>query len=108
MKVGYISRRTDENGKDFFKYREGNATRRIGVRSDTVKVNFLYGTTPYDEIESNTKMMCGKLILVGEPFFTNDELKKKLEMWCEWANSCEHHEYSLLQDLFEKDGDANG
>lgn len=105
MKVGYISRRVGENGKETFKYREGLAIRRIGVRSDTVKVNFLYGTTPYEEIESNTKMMQGRLILVGEPFFTNDELKARIEAWCEWANSCEHREYSLLSDLFEKEGD---
>ena len=105
MKVGYISRRTDESGKETFKYREGTATRRIGARSDTVKVGFLYGTTPYEEVKSNTEMMQGKLILVGEPFFTDDAMKRKLEMWCEWANSCEHREYSLLPELFEKDGD---
>ena len=65
MKGGYISRRRDENGKETFKYIEGNATRRIGARSDTIKVNFLYGTTPYEEVKDNTEFMTeGKLIIV--------------------------------------------
>ena len=97
MQVGYISCRRDENGKETFKYREGNATRRIGVRSDTIKVNFLYGTIPYEEVRSNTEFMSeGKLIVVQEPFFTDAALKERLEKWCEWANSCEQREYSLF------------
>ena len=101
MKIGYISRRRDENGKETFKYREGTCTRRIGVRADTVKVKFLYGTYPYEEVLSNTEFFKDGdgLILVGEPFFTNDTLKVKLEKWCEWANNCEHREYSLLGEL---------
>ena len=97
MKVGYISRRTDENGKETFRYREANAIRRIGVRSDTIKVNFLYGTTPYEEVKSNTDIMTEeKVVVVQEPFFTNDALKERLEKWCEWANNCEHREYSFF------------
>ena len=97
MKVGYISRRTDENGKEIFRYIEGNATRRIGTRSDNIKVKFLYGTTPYEEVKSNTEIMAeGKLVVIHEPFFTNDTLKERLEKWCEWANNCEHREYSFF------------
>ena len=97
MKVGYISRRTDENGKEIFRYIEGDATRRIGTRSDNIKVKFLYGTTPYEEVKSNTEFMTeGKLVIVQEPFFTNDALKERLEKWCEWANNCEHREYSFF------------
>ena len=97
MKVGYISRRADENGKDIFRYIEGNATRRIGTRSDNIKVKFLYGTTPYEEVKSNTEFITdGKLVVVQEPFFTNDALKERLEKWCEWANNCEHREYSFF------------
>ena len=97
MKVGYISRRTDENGKEIFRYIEGNATRRIGTRSDNIKVKFLYGTTPYEEVKSNTEFITdGKLVVVQEPFFTNDALKERLEKWCEWANNCEHREYSFF------------
>ena len=79
MKIGYISRRRDENGKETFKYREGTCTRRIGVRADTVKGKFLYGTYPYEEVLSNTEFFKDGdgLILVGEPFFTNDTLKVK-------------------------------
>ena len=96
-KVGYISRRADENGKEIFRYIEGNATRRIGTRSDNIKVKFLYGTTPYEEVKSNTEFMAeGKLVVVQEPFFTNDALKERLEKWCEWANNCEHREYSFF------------
>ena len=97
MKVGYISRRTDENGKEIFRYIEGDATRRIGTRSDNIKVKFLYGTTPYEEVKSNTEFMTeGKLVIVQELFFTNDALKERLEKWCEWANNCEHREYSFF------------
>lgn len=97
MKIGYISRYRDENGKETFVYREGNGTRRIGVRSDTVKVSFLYGTTPYKDIEENTRMMAnGTMVLVTEPFFTDDAMREKMEKWCEWANSCEHREYSFF------------
>lgn len=65
MKVGYISRRRNENGKETLFMAEG------------------------------------KLIVVQEPFFTNDELKERLEKWCEWANSCEHREYSLFGEVSE-------
>lgn len=99
MKIGYISRTRDNNGNETFKYIEGNATRRIGVRTDTVKTSFLYGTYPFKEVESNTNdIQKGDIVLVAEPFFTNNELKSKLERWCEWANSCEHREYSFFGD----------
>ena len=76
--------------------------RRIGTRSDTIKVNFLYGTTPYEEVKSNTDFMAeGKLIVVQEPFFTDAALKERLEKWCEWANSCEHREYSFFGEVSE-------
>ena len=102
MKVGYISRRRSEDGKETFVYREANGTRRIGVKSDTVKVKFLYGTYPYDELVSNTKIFeDSTIILVGEPFITNDELKERLEKWCEWANSCKNREYSFFRDIDE-------
>lgn len=98
MKVGYISRRKDpETGKEVFSYREANATRRIGVRSDTVKIPFLYGTYPYEELVSNTHFMENpKIVLTREPFITNDEQKERCMKWCEWANSCEHREYSFF------------
>lgn len=98
MKVGYISRRTDSNTrKETFKYIEGNATRRIGVRSDTVKVSFLYGTIPFEDIIANTEdLKKGDIMLINEPFITNDEMKARAERWCEWANSCEHREYSFF------------
>lgn len=96
MKVGYIRRTRYPDGKETFKYLEGTGTRRIGVRSDTVKVKFLYGTIPYDELVSNTKMITRNIVLVTEPFITNDELKERFEKWCERANSCEHREYSFF------------
>lgn len=97
MKIGYISRRCDKNGKETFKYIEGNATRRIGARTDTLKVNFLYGTYSFTEVNDATcDIKKGDLILIGEPFFTDDELRERIEKWCEWANHCEHREYSFF------------
>ena len=50
MKIGYIRRDRFPDGTEKFTYIEGNATRRIGARTDTVKVKFLYGAIPYEEI----------------------------------------------------------
>lgn len=77
MKVGYIARCRDENGKETFRYLEANAARRIEVRSDTVKVPFPYGTIQYEEIESNAAIMTGRIVLVNEPFFTDEETKNQ-------------------------------
>lgn len=97
MKVGYIRRNRYENGSEDFKYIEGNATRRIGARTDTIKVKFLYGTIPYEEVMSNTEMLKdGDIMIVSEPFFTTPELKERCEKWCEWANSCKNREYSFF------------
>ena len=98
MKIGYISRRRSDDGKETFKYVEGNGTRRIGVKTDTIKVNFLYGTTPYAEVADNTTILSGGgIVLVDEPFFTDEKTKERLEKWCEWANACEHREYSFFR-----------
>ena len=85
MKIGYISRRTDESGKETFKFLEANGTRRIGVRTDTIKVKFLYGTTPTTEIQENTNIIRKNngIILVGEPFITDDELSAMMRNWCD-------------------------
>lgn len=100
VKIGYISRRIDADGKEKFSYREGSATRRIGVRSDTIKVRFLYGTTPYDEVRSNTEMLKNEnIMLVREPFFTDEKMRERCEKWCDWANSCEHREYSFFAEV---------
>lgn len=98
MKIGYIRRTVDVNGKETFKYHEANGVRRIGARTDNVRVKFLMFPTPYKEVEDNTELMQGEgLILVEEPFLTDDKLKAKCEKWCEWASSCERKEYSLLK-----------
>lgn len=101
MKIGYISRRTNESGKETFKFIEANGTRRIGTRTDTIKVKFLYGTTPTEEIQSNTEIIRENngIILVREPFFTDDELSERMQRWCEWANTCEHREYSFFGEV---------
>ena len=99
MKVGYISKRIDENGKETFKYFEANGVRRVGVRTDNVRVKFLQIPYPYDEILDNTEFIKNgnNLILVCEPFFTDEELKERCLKWCEWASSCKHKEYSILK-----------
>ena len=38
------------------------------------------------------------LILVGEPFLLDDELKEKCTRWCEWANKVDESEYSFFAD----------
>lgn len=34
-----------------------------------------------------------KIILVREPFLLDDELRKKVTEWVEWANTADPHEY---------------
>lgn len=96
MRIGYIQRVSGE--KETFNYIEGTGVRRIGVRTDRVKVNFLCSPYDYEEIADNTKSLVEDdgVMLVSEPFITSDKLKERCLRWCEWANSCKNREYSFF------------
>lgn len=43
--------------------------------------------------EANIMKKNSKIILVREPFLLDDELRKKVTEWVEWANTADPHEY---------------
>jgi hypothetical protein len=85
-KIGYISRVTVD-GKEQFKFIEAKVKSvRIGKKQTSVYTDKGY-TLDANEIESNTQMI-GKgsgIMLVDEPFITNDEFsehcRKVVDYW---------------------------
>lgn len=49
----------------------------------------------YEEIVDNANIMKENpnLIIVTEPFLLDDELRKKVTKWVEWANKADPKEY---------------
>ena len=56
----------------------------------------LHGSIDYDEIKTNADIMKKnpKIILICEPFLLDDELRKKVVEWVEWANKANPSEYN--------------
>lgn len=86
-RIGYIKnyRTSAEQTKDTFKYVESKVSSvRYGKTKVSVKAKGFY-TLDGEEIEANTKMiMQGKLLLIREPFITNDELAERCRKACEY------------------------
>ena len=86
-KIGYIRRQEHPDGTTEFKLIEAKIKFvRIGKRGTSVYSDRFYALDA-EELESNTEIMSesSNLILVGEPFITNDEmterLKKVVDRW---------------------------
>lgn len=86
-KIGYIHRQEHPDGTTEFKLIEAKIKFvRIGKKGTSVYSDKFYALDA-EELESNTEIMSGSsnLILVGEPFITNDEmterLKKVVDRW---------------------------
>lgn len=96
--IGYIARHGDRKTGYRFKFYEAPYTRKITSRSDKVYSKILY-PQDYDIVKDNTEIMKGDgilgkgVILITEPFFLDDELRKKVTEWVEWANSVDPSEY---------------
>lgn len=91
--IGYIARRGDRITGYRFKFYEASYTRKITSRSDKVYSKILY-PQDYDIVKDNTEIMQGDdIILITEPFFLDDELRKKVTDWVAWANSVDPSEY---------------
>lgn len=100
MKIGYIKRNNLELNPHLtekFKFMEATFTRRISSRGDRVYSKMLMFPVDYEEIVDNANIMKDNsdLILVGEPFLLDDELKEKVTKWVEWANKADPKEYDL-------------
>lgn len=101
MKIGYIVRydlELNPHLTEKFKFKEATFTRRISSRGDRVYSKMLCCPVDYDEIVDNANLMKGDsgLILVDEPFLLDDELRKKVVRWVEWANKADPSEYELF------------
>lgn len=80
-KIGYIRRQERPDGTTEFKLIEAKIKSvRIGEKGTSVYSDRFYALDA-GELESNTEMMSGlsKLVLVGEPFITNDEMTERLK-----------------------------
>lgn len=108
MKIGYIVEHNLELNPHLtekFKFREASFTRKISSRGDRVYSKMLSYPIDYEEIVDNANIMKedSGLILVGEPFLLDDELRKKCLRWVEWANKADESEYRFFAD--KKDGE---
>ena len=103
MKIGYIAKynlELNQHLTEKLKFKEASVTRRISSRGDRVYSKMLACPIDYEEIVDNAKLMKNnpELILVGEPFLLDDELREKCLWWCEWANKVDESEYSFFAD----------
>lgn len=101
MKIGYIVRydlKLNPHLTERFKFREATCTRTINSRGDKIRSKMLMFPVDYEEIVDNANLMKGesKLILVGEPFLLDDELREKCIKWVEWANKADPKDYDPL------------
>lgn len=106
MKIGYIQKNNLELNPHLterFVFKEATFTRRISSRGDRVYSKMLMSPVDYDEIVINADLMKNHsgLILVGEPFLLDAELKDMAARWVEWANTADPREYDLWARLEE-------
>ena len=96
MKIGYIRRNNLEYNPDRpkFEFKEASFTRRISSKGDRV-YSKMFCPLDYEEIVDNANIMKrnGGVILAGEPFLLDDELREKVIKWVEWANNADPKEY---------------
>ena len=86
-KIGYISSyKTSETGKETFEFIEAKIKRiNVGKRITSIHTNKFHALD-IEKIESNTKFITEhKIMLIDEPFITNDECsercRKTVECW---------------------------
>lgn len=100
MKIGYIRKHNLELNPHLtekFTFKEATFTRKITSKSDRIYSKLIY-PTDYQEIVDNADMMkkYKNIIIVGEPFLLDDELREKAIRWVEWANTVDEKEYSMF------------
>lgn len=98
MKIGYIVRynlKLNPNITNRFGLREASFTRKITSRGDKVYSKMLCFPVDYEEIVENAKTMKENdgIVLVGEPFLLDEELRDKATRWVAWANKADPCEY---------------
>ena len=97
-KIGFIQRRTYENGKQVFEYIESEIKKIVIGKRKTSVHSDRFNPLELEELESNTRFFNEEkgVLIVGEPFITNDRLaewcKKNVDYWNE------HGARSILDD----------
>lgn len=107
MKIGYIQKidlDLNPHLTERFRFREASFTRRISSKGDKIYSKMLLYPVDYEEIVDNAEIMKrnSRIILVGEPFLLNDELREKSTRWVEWANKADRSEYD---PFFKREGE---
>ena len=87
-RIGYIRRQDHPDGTSDFKFIEAKIKAvRIGKKGTSV-YSYRFRVFDAEELETNTKIMSdnSQLVLVGEPFITNDALSERLQKVVEHWN----------------------
>lgn len=94
MMLGYIVRYRHNCNGDKFGFQECAYTRKITSRGDRVYSKMLMFPVEYEDVEDNTEQMRERgFVLVGEPFFLDEQLREKAMRWVAWANKADPSEY---------------
>ena len=105
MKIGYIRRNNTELDptRPRFEFREATFTRRISSWGDRVYSKMLVFPVDYEDIVETANEMKNDsgIIMVNEPFLLDDDLRKKIVRWVEWANKADQKQYDPFADLFD-------
>ena len=97
-KIGYIRRLTDENGKQVFKYIEAKIKKVVLGKKKTSVYSDRFYALDAEELESNTEFFDIEkgILLVNEPFITNDRLAEWCQKNVDYWN--EHGAKSIFED----------
>lgn len=94
MMLGYIVRYGRNCDGDKFGFQECAYTRKITSRGDRVYSKMLMFPVEYEDVEASTEQMRENgFVLVGEPFFLDEQLREKAMRWVAWANKADPSEY---------------
>ena len=100
-KVGYISLRKDENGKEFFKFIEATIKKVVIGKTKTSVYSDKFNALDAEELISNTEMIRDmKLMLVTEPFITSEEYSEHCRKTVDYWN--EHGARSIFDEIDSK------
>lgn len=97
MKLGYIERYMDVYADKVsghrYRFIESPYTIRISSRGKRVYAKRFF-PFDFDYVENNTELFkADGLVLVNEPFFLDDDLRKKAVRWVEFANKADPKEF---------------
>lgn len=98
MMLGYIEKydlKLNPQLEFPFKFNEFPFNIRINSKGKKIYSKGFYGSMDYDEVESDTNMLRNSpnMMLIKTPVILDDDLKKRMTDWVEWANHAEQSDY---------------